>query len=401
MRKLSIFFILALATLSQAAEPPVCPVMHGKTPADAISTTYRGLLVRFCCAGCDHEFLNAPEKYLTESAEKGLVVAEALFSPISGKRVSEPKFSSDYRGTRYPFLSADEKKEFEDAPELHTLAPDKEVLTCPVMGNKLKSHAEASGYVDHAGVRYYFCCDGCDTQFLAEPEKFAKAAAKHVRPVSTTQKVESGTKIAPTCAGCAGEARLIGADGKLPYRWTVAYRFVNAPGLVPARHRFTLDYAVTPRLTVGIERSGSDSSRHKTNLAGPANYLKNSDGDALLMPRLNWFVTPEGKNHPSLVFGFISDRLSTDHGMAFFATSSKSIKGLPVMPFVSVKYSNHNGRVVFPFGGNLNLRKDLVLQTIHDGDYTHMLLTKIGKKGTTSLLFARMKYIGMSWSVGF
>ncbi len=43
--------------------------------------------------------------------------------------------------------------------------------TCPVMGGKLTSKEY---YADHAGKRVYFCCPGCDGQFLEDPEKYIK-----------------------------------------------------------------------------------------------------------------------------------------------------------------------------------------------------------------------------------
>lgn len=43
--------------------------------------------------------------------------------------------------------------------------------TCPVLGSKLQNKEV---YVDYEGKRIYFCCPGCDKQFLENPEKFIK-----------------------------------------------------------------------------------------------------------------------------------------------------------------------------------------------------------------------------------
>jgi YHS domain-containing protein len=49
-------------------------------------------------------------------------------------------------------------------------------LACPVMGDVVASPEESSGYVDYEGVRYYFCCSSCQTQFESAPEAFANGA---------------------------------------------------------------------------------------------------------------------------------------------------------------------------------------------------------------------------------
>lgn len=47
-------------------------------------------------------------------------------------------------------------------------------LTCPVMGEAVSKN---SSYVDYNGVRYAFCCNGCDTAFAANPDKYIKSEA--------------------------------------------------------------------------------------------------------------------------------------------------------------------------------------------------------------------------------
>lgn len=41
---------------------------------------------------------------------------------------------------------------------------------CPVMDNPINKEV----YVDHEGMRIYFCCPGCDTAFLESPDKYLK-----------------------------------------------------------------------------------------------------------------------------------------------------------------------------------------------------------------------------------
>lgn len=209
-------------------------------------------------------------------------------------------------------------------------------------------------------------------------------------------------ELAPTCAGCAGEARIIGADG-LPTQWNFTYR-VLAIDQVSARHRFTLDYRVTPNFYVGIERAGSDDQPDPWPAIGDdfTGYFRESDGDSPILPRASWFITPEGENTPSLTLGFTSDRLSTPRGQALFITAGKSFLDGKIQPFVSTKYNTPDGRVVFPFGANWRPVDELMIQAINDGDYTHVLFTNLnGTNVTPSLVWARTQYWGAQVAVGF
>ncbi len=402
MKTLLTTAIAALLMGSAWAIDPICPIMGNKIPKDAPSVQYKGLLVTFCCAGCDATFLKEPEKFLAADYAEDATIAEFLFDPVSKHRITaaQAKAETSYRHVVYRFASEENKTKFLSNPELYVFIPDRESLVCPVMKNKSESHAATAGYDDFEGVRYYFCCPGCEEAFANDPAKYAKTVAKDVRSVDGSGAKSSGSMIMPTCAGCAGDARVLGANG-LPTQWNVSYRYVNINSEVAARHRFTLDYAVNPRLSIGLERAGADNSTDPVNNAGVFNYLKNSDGDTPVMPRASWFITPEGPTHPSLVVGFTSDRLSTPRGQAFFLTAAKSIPGSMFTPFVSVKTNSNGGRTVFPFGVNTRLSPDWTVQTINDGDYTHFLLTRVHNAGAYSLILARSKYIGFGVSYGF
>jgi YHS domain-containing protein len=71
-----------------------------------------------------------------------------------------------------PALHAEEKKAMEKKagiPEGFNAQ-----TTCPVMGGKITSES----YVDYQGQRVYFCCPGCESSFLADPDKYFEQAAK-------------------------------------------------------------------------------------------------------------------------------------------------------------------------------------------------------------------------------
>lgn len=46
-------------------------------------------------------------------------------------------------------------------------------LECPVMKATIDSEAQAAGYQDYEGKRYYFCCDMCPGKFKENPSLYA------------------------------------------------------------------------------------------------------------------------------------------------------------------------------------------------------------------------------------
>ena len=82
-----------------------------------------------------------------------------------------------------------------------TTSDGKKFFTCPVMGGEgLVEEAPAFSEVD--GVRYYYCCGGCQEQFRSNPSKWLKGfavpgnistvdeAGKHfVDPVDSTKGI--------------------------------------------------------------------------------------------------------------------------------------------------------------------------------------------------------------------
>lgn len=392
----------AFLTTCSFAGDLTCPIMKSPAPAGSPEAVVAGHVVRFCCHGCDEQFLKSPEKLLA-SMTGSQALAEFLFDPVSRMRInaSEAKAERVYRGRRFYFFTAANAEAFDALPEVYAAVPSRENLVCPVMKNPVASHSAASGYADHGGVRHYFCCAGCEKPFEQDPSKYVAAVAGSVRALTSTEAGSPAqVQIAPTCAGCAGEARILGANG-IPAKWTLSYRWVNIDTEIGARHRFTLDYAVNPRLSVGIERALSDHHHHNRKEGSIDRYLKYSDGETDLMPRAAWFITPEGAQHPSLVVGMASDRLSTMRGQAFFLTAAKKVPGTIFTPFVSVKTNSYDGRTVFPFGVNAAVRPDWVVQAINDGDYSHFLLTHIRQGAAYSLLLARGRHIGFGVSYGF
>jgi Cu(I)/Ag(I) efflux system membrane fusion protein len=108
---------------SEIQAQTTCPIMGGAINKD-VFTDYNGMRIYFCCAGCDGEFKADPETYLAKMRAEGV----------------EP----------------------EKLPQPQTL--------CPIMGGEINKDV----FTDHNGMRIYFCCGGCDSAFLENPEKYIK-----------------------------------------------------------------------------------------------------------------------------------------------------------------------------------------------------------------------------------
>ncbi len=98
-----------------------CPVMGGVIDSSSY-TDIQGKRVYHCCPMCTKALTKDPDKYFKKAAEDGI-----LFENIQ--------------------------------------------TTCPVSGEELE---KKNSYLDHDGRRVYFCCDGCQKEFKADPQKYLK-----------------------------------------------------------------------------------------------------------------------------------------------------------------------------------------------------------------------------------
>lgn len=71
-------------------------------------------------------------------------------------------------------------------------------IACPVMGMAIAKPEDAVSYVDHAGVRYFFCCDSCEKLFADEPAKYANGKYLADHRLDPTA--------APSCGDKSGDA---------------------------------------------------------------------------------------------------------------------------------------------------------------------------------------------------
>ena len=120
-----------------------------------------------------------------------------------------------------------------------------------------------------------------------------------------------------------------------------------------ARLRITAQYAVTERLSVGVE----------------VNPLDDDVG-----PIASWRVLDETRRRPALILGTSSDRIGSTNGRAVFATLSKDLQawtGLPVAPYVGTSYGGFEDE--FELIGGLRVRwlDRLASTSLWDGENLH------------------------------
>ncbi len=113
---------------TQTAQQIVCPVTGGKINKD-VFTVYKSKKVYFCCAGCMGTFKANPQKYLDKLPQF--------------KKVQPPaKAIAASAGT--------------------------EQKVCPIMGGDINKAV----FTVYKGKKVYFCCSGCETPFVKNPEKY-------------------------------------------------------------------------------------------------------------------------------------------------------------------------------------------------------------------------------------
>jgi len=165
--------------------PLVCPVTLEAIGTTAGTIDYAGTRYEMCCGGCPDGFKKEPATVLKNEKLKGKTYGVFLFDPITSARIdakSAKGGSSDYKGTRYLFATADEKTTFDADPAKYAAkTPEKESLYCPVAGHAVKSYAAAGGFVDIKGTRYYTCCTNCLAKLKADATLADKTPAEQIK----------------------------------------------------------------------------------------------------------------------------------------------------------------------------------------------------------------------------
>lgn len=189
--------VAAFALGGQQASTLSCPITGEPIVKGMKVTVYNGASFTYCCPGCDKQFEKDPKAALAKAGKDGKTIGVFLFDAISKKPIVESEAkggSSDFKGLRFYFANTKGKATFDMEPMKYASLPEKEALYCPVSKEAVESYAKASGYDDYKGVRYYFCCAGCDEPFAKNPVKYSPAAKAYVKAPTahTTAKPAKG-----------------------------------------------------------------------------------------------------------------------------------------------------------------------------------------------------------------
>jgi len=139
-------------------------------------------------------------------------------------------------------------------------------------------------------------------------------------------------------------------------RWRVAMRLVEGIPVDRARLRFTVQYAITPRLAVGVEANPND------------------DDYGLIA---NWVAWTEDEWRPALIVGTSSDRIGTPDGRAYYATFSKSLRretGLPIAPYLGTAFGEFEDDWELIGGLRISWTDRLSTTSMWDGENLHHTL---------------------------
>jgi YHS domain-containing protein len=84
-----------------------------------------------------------------------------------------------------------EETTVEEAPAPGT--PEAIQPMCPVMGGPIDPNV----FIEYKGKRVYFCCQGCDDQFLANPERYLDKLPQFNDPNDATDSEMNHTEHEP------------------------------------------------------------------------------------------------------------------------------------------------------------------------------------------------------------
>ncbi len=122
--------------------------------------------------------------------------------PVCGMNVKEDsKHSVEHQGERYYFCSEGCQHKFEADPDQYLKS---ESLKDPVCGMDVT--VESSHYTDHKGKTYYFCSEGCLNKFSAAPEQYLakEVAEKQGGGCCCSSKKQAEPQSTRKTHGCCG-----------------------------------------------------------------------------------------------------------------------------------------------------------------------------------------------------
>ena len=160
----------------------------------------------------------------------------------------------------------------------------------------------------------------------------------------------------------------------------VSQRYVDTD-VERARWRSTANLRVLPSLQVGVEFNAQAEE---------------------VGPLVTWFLLTETHRRPALFLGTSSDRIGSPPGeQAYYVTMTKHAPWLPVSAYASLNYSEWDEGLNVPFGATLGIGRGFSVQSMYDGDRTHLLLNYAAPRVTASLLWIWLERPGVAVSLGF
>ncbi|HEV2851619.1 MAG TPA: hypothetical protein VHC97_02330 [Thermoanaerobaculia bacterium] len=119
-------------------------------------------------------------------------------------------------------------------------------------------------------------------------------------------------------------------------------------------------------------------------------------------PLLTWFLVTEENRRPALFLGTSSDRIGSPEGtQSYYLTATKHHPTWPVSAYASLSYSEWDGGFNVPFGAQVELGRRLALQSMYDGQRSHLLLHYNRERYGVSLLWVWLEEAGISFNMRF
>lgn len=118
----------------------------------------------------------------------------------------------------------------------------------------------------------------------------------------------------------------------------------------------------------------------------------------------NWRVADESARRPAVIIGTSSDRIGTPDGQSYYVTVSKSLHhiiGAPIAPYLGASYSEHEDRVIYPFGLNVALGRHWSAMLMNDGVHTHLSASYRWNRFAITLLAVERRDLGLTVGARF
>ncbi len=159
-----------------------------------------------------------------------------------------------------------------------------------------------------------------------------------------------------------------------------AYRFADTVEKRP-RHRFTLDFQLTPNFQPGLEYNAE---------VGEVGI------------RATWLLQRESETRPQIHANTSSDRIGTPEGyQQYSVTFAKSLHGSPLAGYVSLTYSEFDRGLVVPFGVSWQLSPEWSALALNDGRRSHLLVTRSSESWYVQAAWIWFERFGFTVGWGF